>query len=380
MATTASQSLTAVFDFDGSSTFVDRTKEARTRAGTSFTIFSTTSKYLYLGHEEKFDMVLFDIDTAGSLGDLTWEYSSGSSSWTEFAPAYDRLTSDGSAYGFDKDGGEIFLDNLVSGWESATHNSVAAYYIRVRSASSVSTSPTVKSIEVRPRAIYCSTKDVFYFLQLGNVLSSYNTSTGVTTAGTDFTSSTVPAKDTVEKYIQAAQAQIDYRTRKSWRPNLMLNEEHNFNIFGFKLDRKRAQKILSLEVWDGNSYEAKTEGRNSDYFYVPDTNMIHFSRFFYLPARFASLNSPTVRFGGGEFVTPVRVSYIYGDNVNEDAREGAFVTELTKKIASIDILRNSEFGEVLVGGADRVGMQARIDQYQREVDDTLEMLKSFEVF
>lgn len=108
--------------------------------------------------------------------------------------------------------------------------------------------------------------------------------------------------------------------------------------------------------------------------------MIHFSRFFYLPARFASLNSPTVRFGGGEFVTPVRVSYIYGDNVNEDAREGAFVTELTKKIASIDILRNSEFGEVLVGGADRVGMQARIDQYQREVDDTLEMLKSFEVF
>ena len=56
------------------------------------------------------------------------------------------------------------------------------------------------------------------------------------------------------------------------------------------------------------------------------------------------------------------------------------MTELTKKIASIDILRNSDFGEVLVGGSDRVSMQGRVDQYQREVDDTLEMLKSFEVF
>ena len=65
MATTASQSLKTVYDFDGSSTYVDYTKEARTRAGTSFTVFSATSKYLYLGHDEKFDMVLFDI------GDIT---------------------------------------------------------------------------------------------------------------------------------------------------------------------------------------------------------------------------------------------------------------------------------------------------------------------
>ena len=40
MATSASQSFATVYDFDGSSTYVDYTKEARTRAGTSFTIFS----------------------------------------------------------------------------------------------------------------------------------------------------------------------------------------------------------------------------------------------------------------------------------------------------------------------------------------------------
>lgn len=380
MATTASQSFSTVFDYDGSS-YNDRTKEARTRAGTSFTVLGTTSSYLYLGYTEKFDMALFDLDGLGSLGDLTWEYSAGSSSWTEFSPTYDRIDPDGNPYKFTKDGAEIFPDNLLASWATDTVNSVTStYWVRVSSASSVTTAPTVKSIEMRPRAVYCTTADVFDFMQLGNVLSTYNTSTGVTTAGTDFTASTVPSKNTVEKYIQAAQAEIDYRTRKSWRPNIVLNEEHNFNLFGFKTDRFGARKILSLSVWDGESYEEKNQGRNQDYFFVPDTGMLHFSRFFYLPARFASLNSPTARFGGGEFITPVRIDYIYGFDVNRDFREGALVTELTKKLVASEILRNSDFGEVAVGGSDRVAVAQKIDQYRREIDDGLETLRAFETF
>ena len=379
MATTASQSLTAVYDFDGSSTYVDYTKEARTRAGTSFTIFSATSKYLYLGNDEKFDMAFFDVDVAGDLGALTWEYSNGTN-WTEFTPAYDRIDVDGEPYGFDKDGAEIFLDNIMSSWATLTVNSVNIYWVRVRSAASVTTSPTIKSIEMRPRASYCTTQDIFEFMQLGYVLSSYNASTGVTTAGTDFTTSTVPSKDTVEKYIQAAQSTIDYRTRKSWRPNIVLEEDHNFNIFGFKPDRKNVSRILSMEVWDGATYETKVEGRNKDYFFVPDTGMIHFSRFFFLPARFASLHSPSARFGGGKFISPIRISYVYGKHPNEDAREGPMVTELTKKLTAVEILRNSDFGEAVVGGTDRVGMAQRIDQYQAETEANLEMLRAFEVF
>ena len=379
MATSASQSFAPVYDFDGSSTYVDYTKEARTRAGTSFTIFSATSKYLYLGNDEKFDMAFFDVDVAGDLGALTWEYSNGTN-WTEFTPAYDRIDVDGEPYGFDKDGAESFLDNIMSSWATLTVNSVNIYWVRVRSAASVTTSPTIKSIEMRPRASYCTTQDIFEFMQLGYVLSSYNSSTGVTTAGTDFTTSTVPSKDTVEKYIQAAQSTIDYRTRKSWRPNIVLEEDHNFNIFGFKPDRKNVSRILSMEVWDGATYETKVEGRNKDYFFVPDTGMIHFSRFFFLPARFASLHSPSARFGGGEFISPIRISYVYGKHPNEDAREGPMVTELTKKLTAVEILRNSDFGEAVVGGTDRVGMAQRIDQYQAETEANLEMLRAFEVF
>ena len=156
--------------------------------------------------------------------------------------------------------------------------------------------------------------------------------------------------------------------------------DHNFNIFGFKPDKKNVSRVLSMEVWDGATYETKVSGRNKDYFFVPDTGMIHFSRFFFLPARFASMNSPSARFGGGEFLTPIRISYVYGKNPNEDAREGPMVTELTKKIAAVEILRNSNFGETLVGGGDSVGMAQKVDQYQREIEDVLEMMRAFEVF
>jgi len=135
-----------------------------------------------------------------------------------------------------------------------------------------------------------------------------------------------------------------------------------------------------MEVWDGASYETKVAGRNKDYFFVPDTGMIHFSRFFFLPARFASLHSPSARFGGGEFISPIRISYVYGKHPNEDAREGPMVTELAKKLTAVEILRNSDFGETVVGGTDRVGMAQRIDQYQAETEANLEMLRAFEVF
>ena len=67
---------TTVLNWDGvgtaSSDYTDVTLEAQSPVGTSFTIFNTAAHYLYLGHTERFDMAVFDIDGAGSLGALTW--------------------------------------------------------------------------------------------------------------------------------------------------------------------------------------------------------------------------------------------------------------------------------------------------------------------
>ena len=142
---------TKILNWDGvgtaSSDYTDVTLEAQSPAGTPFTIFNTAAHYLYLGHDEKFDMAVFDIDTIGSLGALTWEYYNGSA-WIEFIPGSGRLTHDpdfetmGLGYTFIEDGVEIFPNNLISDWATVAINSSTKYWIRV-TAASVATSPTI---------------------------------------------------------------------------------------------------------------------------------------------------------------------------------------------------------------------------------------------
>ena len=371
MATTAGAVFDKVFTHNGSS-YTDVTLEAQSPAGTSFSILGASSHYLYLGHDSKFDMAIFDVDTAGSLGALTWQYYNGSA-WTEFIPASGRYEIDpdddeGGQYDFSEDGVEIFPANLLSDWATDAINSETKYWVRVSTAS-VTTAPTIKRIQMRPYAAYCTTKDVYELMQLKNVLS-----------GTDFTSSTVPSKSTVEQYIMEAQSYIDMQTRKSWRPNYETEEYHQFNLNGFKLDRPDAYKILDVKIWNGANWDSKRQGRTKDYFLVKDTNMIHFSRYFLLPARFTSYNAPVWRWGGGEFTMPVKVSYLYGRDIQTDVRQGGMVQDITKMIAATEVAKNADFGGLVVSGMDRMDISSRINTWQTNIDDTIDSLRAFEVF
>ena len=110
MATTAGAVFDKVLNWDGagasSSDYTDVTLESQSPAGTSFTIFDSTSHHLYLGHASKFDMAIFDVDTAGSLGTLQYEYYNGA--WTEFVPASAR-------YELDPDDNEIEIKGWLPG-------------------------------------------------------------------------------------------------------------------------------------------------------------------------------------------------------------------------------------------------------------------------
>ena len=371
MATTAGAVFDKVFTYNGSS-YTDVTLEAQSPAGTSFSILGASSHYLYLGHDSKFDMAVFDVDTAGSLGALTWQYYNGTA-WTEFIPASGRYEIDpdddeGGQYDFSKDGVEIFPPNLLSDWATDAINSETKYWVRVSTAS-VTTAPTIKRIQMRPYAAYCTTKDVYNLMQLNNVLS-----------GTDFTSSTVPSKSTVEQYIMEAQSYIDMQTRKSWRPNYETEEYHQFNLNGFKLDRPDAYKILDVKIWNGANWDSKRQGRTKDFFLVKDTNMVHFSRYFLLPARFTSYNAPVWRWGGGEFTMPVKVTYLYGRDIQTDVRQGGIVQDITKMIAATEVAKNADFGGLVVSGMDRYDIGSRISSWQTNIDDTIDSLKAFEVF
>ena len=370
MATSAGAEFSKIFTFNGSS-YTDVTLEAQSPAGTSFSILSGTSHYLYLGYVSKFDMAIFDVDTAGTLGALTWEFSNGTN-FTEFVPASARYEidpddSEGSMFDFSKDGAEIFPPNLLADWATLTVNSSNIYWVRVSTAS-VTAAPTIKRVQMRPYSAYCTTKDVYELLQLKNVLS-----------GTDFTTSTVPSKSTVEQFILEAQAHIDMSTRKSWRPVYVGNEYQPFNLNGFKLDKADPYKVLQLKIWNGANWETKSQGRTSDYFLIPDTGMVQFSRYFLLPARFTSYNAINT-WGGGEFTMPVKVTYLSGRDINTDSRQGGIITDITKKMAAIDITRSSDFGGAVVSGMDRIDLGTRVSAWEEEIADKLDGLKAFEVF
>ena len=369
---TAGAEFTKVFTYNGSS-FTDVTLETHSPSGTVFSILGGTNHFLYLGHDSKFDMAIFDLETAGSLGSVKWEFYNGSA-WAEFVPASGRYELDpddneGGQYEFARDGAEIFPFNLLNGWATTAINSITKYWIRASSPVSVTTAPTVRRIQMRAYTAYCTTKDVFELLQLGNITST-----------TDFTASTTPSQATVEQFILEAQSIIDFKTRKSWRPAYTQNEYHSFNLNGFQLDRPDPYRILRLQVWNGATWDDRTQGRTSDYFLVPDTGLIHFSRYFLLPARFTSYNAPVWRWGGGEFTMPVKVTYLSGRDINTDYRQGGIVQDIAKKLASIDIVRSSDFGNLVVSGTDRVQLAQKIDGWQEEIDDRLDSLRSFEVF
>ena len=372
MPSTVEQYFDIVEVFDGSS-FTDRTLEAQSPAGTAFAILEGTDDFLYLGDASKFDMALFDIATAGSLGTLKYEYWNGSA-FTEFIPMSGTYQNDpddneNASYGFGEDGAEIFPVNRIANWAETTIDGQSAFWIRISSPTSVSTAPTIKSIKKRGLQAYCTTADVFQLLQLGNVIGWDN-----------FTSSTTPSLSAVENYIHEAQAKIDYYTRKSWRPNIAYQEYHEFNVNGFKLDRLDPYKLVKLQIWNGASYDTKDQGRTQDFFLVPNTGMVQFSRYFLLPARFTSYNAPVFRFGGGEFTMPIKVTYFYGRDITTDGRDGALVTDITKKLAAIDVLRHADYGGVSVSGMDRVQIAQKIDAYTAETAELLDSLRSFEVF
>ena len=352
--------------------------EAQSVGGTAFNGIANapnaTNCYLMLGSTEKFDAAYFDVQTAGGYTNIVWEYYIGSDTWKRIVPrsaAYERdANSTPEYYSFKKDGMEEFPINQMADW--AVYNAGTFgnyYYIRASTTVAPTAIATINQIIKRPLNTYCTTQDVFELMQLKNVTNT-----------ADFTTATVPTKMTVEDYIASAEARIEYRTRKQWRIHYVADEYHEFNLNGFKPRYGNMRKLLGLEIWSGSNWESKVIGRKEDFFYVPDTGMIHFSRFFILPARFASYTAPVWRWGGGEFTVPVKIEYLAGRDLYEDAREGGLVYDAARKLAAADIVRSADYGNLAVSGMDRVMLAQRADAWVMEAEEHMDNLRSFEVF
>lgn len=364
----------AVWVWDNSATaYINNTLESQSTGGTAFTIFDATADFLYLGNESRFDLAFFGLVVLGSLSGITWQYYNGST-WATFVPgpqSFDAEEGASFGYNFALDGAASF-DRLVN-WAtlafSATNphgatppDTSARYWIRV-SASTITTSPTVSYILARPYVVYCTATEVANLLQLS----------------TDFSSTTIPTRNTVEDFIHSAQSRIDYYTRKSWRLNFVLNEKHPFNYAGGKLLRPYLRRITRLQIWDGSQYDTKTAGRSNEYFWIEDTSMFYYSRYFLLPARLQH-NVPVGLWGWAEYTFPVRVSYLWGKDIQTDEREGGYINEIAKKLTAIDVVQTLDFGLLPASGIDKVPLDEKIRLWREDTENSLDSLRAWESF
>ena len=118
---------------------------------------------------------------------------------------------------------------------------------------------------------YCTSQNVFSFLQLG-------TTSGL--GGTDFSVSTTPTKAQVEEWIIESEDDINRGTLNSWKSKTITKEYHTIKAptryyEGTKIfiGNRNITTFVSgtdkIEVWNGSEWEdylvTRTEGRNKDY-------------------------------------------------------------------------------------------------------------------
>lgn len=158
--------------------------------------------------------------------------------------------------------------------------------------------------------VYCSTANIFSFLQLGS------NSDPSFTGKTDFDLTTNPSKTEVQDWIEESQDEIDSETMYAWR-STTVTENHHIRPPTYQRRDGSIVKLLhrnirtltagtdKLEIWNGSTYvdylTDKVEGRTKDY-WVNEENGWVFVKIY--PGYFQRTFGAKVTYRYGETVVP----------------------------------------------------------------------------
>jgi len=346
--------------------YTDITESVDELNTTGVELLSSTDDYLYFGFERRFEMIVFTLATAGTYTSLRWEYSNEMdepSSWKKTIPSDDDLFSSINCHvGFKKlDAWQPVVFTTSSPHECTPPDELGRYWMRV-SASAITLAAVASQIECVPYARYTTPEEVASMLQIS-----------------EFTAATQPTYNRVEDIINQCESRLDYLTKKSWKYRVKSDEEHEFNLNGIKLMRKPIRSVVYVKIWNGSAYETKREARNGDFFSVDELGMLYFARYFMLPARMAMVGPHWWGWGLGEFTFPIKIKYIWGNDIDTDDN-GGFISQLAAKMAAIELYRTHDYSIIAVSGLDKIPLDRKVDQWTLEVDEGIESLKSWEVF
>lgn len=351
---------TALWIWDNSaSAFVDETDN--TKADSSITFLSDANDKCYLGFDRRFGGLYAQLSTNGTYAGVSLSYWNGSE-WTAVSATH--------PYSFDDNG---YLTWVVPGdWDakaftSSDPHSAAPpdenrrFWLRI-TVSTVTTPAVISKLRVAPYTTYVSADELADFLNISH-----------------FTVTTTPSLTTIEELLRRAEDRIDFRTKKSWRFNNVVNELVDYNRHGVCLKHRDVLNIYSAQIWTGNTWNNLIEGRDEDYFLEPERGMVYFTRLFILPALYAPLGRYSWWWGYGEYKFNVRFSYAWGKDPEIDPQFHE-VKEIALKLAAIDFITNHDYSGLLVSNPQMVDLPTKVAQWREETENKLGELESIFVW
>jgi len=345
------------YDSAGTPAYTDYTDNVKTNASIAFV--DATTQYYYIGLSSRFIGIYTDLSTNGAYTTIAYEYYDGISwkklslieSYIFASSKYQRwvLPEDWIKYAF-----TTTVPHAVT-----PPDTYDLYWIRI-SASAVTTAAVISKIRCLPFATYSTPSSVSNYLQLKST----------------FTPSSTPSDLQVSKLIRKAEDIIDYKTRKSWKFNPIVEETQSilvdYNRYGIYTRHRNFYKVYGVYIWNGGAWETLTEGRTNDYFVNYDLGMIYMTRMFLLPAAYG-MSGRYFHFGYGEYKNSVKVDYAYGRDIETDT-EAYQVNGIVNKIVAAEIYKNSDYNVWITSGADKLPIAEKVHLLQQEIDDEIDSL------
>lgn len=340
-------------------TYTDRSDNVR--INTTFDFLSASTEYLYVGCDRRILGLYVDLSTNGSYGALTFEYLNSLRVWTKLSliDSYAFNLSKYVRWALPNKDWNKFNFTATDPHTATPPDDVERYWMRI-SAASVTTKAVISKLRAIPFVEYTDVDKISDFL---SVKKRYDNSTR-------------PTDLAIESLIRRAEDRIDYRTRKSWRFNVVTEDTDPVNVdfgrSGMYMRHKNFYKVYSVKVWNGAEYATLTEGRTNEFVVDYNLGLIYLTRTYILPAVYGIAGRYT-SYNVGEYKNAVRVDYAYGRDPETDP-EFYVVEDLATKMVAVDIIRHHDYSLNTVSGSDKVSLSDKISNLEEEIEMRLDEL------
>ena len=184
-----------------------------------------------------------------------------------------------------------------------------------------------------------------------------------------FSSTTAVTRYEVIRLIKQAEDWVDLISRTVFRP-IRTTEYYEYTGMGAKLNHDPIRTVHSVKIWNGSSFETKTEGRNAHFWVDLMQGYIYFTQ--NLIVQFIAPIGMYTFHGWGSFKRPIEVDYTYGryskatDGKLKDPFFGA-VEHITSAWVAIQICRSNDYSVLFPSGVDKLNIESKIKSWQEDL-------------